>query len=240
MEQEKKVQAIDSIVKIIDDKTETSRYYRGFFLYDLQLLCIEHVSGNLYNFRFLADTLSYMNKLYLYFNLQILINDDSIIKNSKYFIDRCKRFIDIIEKQYPIDSNNTFRVDFSIDDSDDKYYKEMGMVNVRENKLEYIKINNEAFFKINIFLYKLLTYGSIEADIFTMDLFVNHKQVFDNEIRNILADPNRDKFIFFWGNKYIISYLTDYNEFGIRKVKILSFITMDEKEYLKLVENNYA
>ena len=139
------IKAIDSIVKARDDNTTNYDHFPNGHLYSLMLSHIEHVEANLYNFKFISRLVDSECTKEIYLNLQLLINDSSLVSNSKYYINDQTRLklvnsYKFGEKENP---NNSFRVDFSINKPKNKedLYLKLELVNMASNTSCYIDIN---------------------------------------------------------------------------------------------------
>lgn len=239
MEKNDNIRAIDSIVKASDDNTrEHYQSTDNTYLYNIMLSHIEHIESNLYNFKFIGRILNAENTKEIYMNLQILINDSSIITNSKYYIEDPNRLL--LVNSYKFDkkenASNSYRIDFSIGNSyKDGPYCKLQLVNMVSNTSSYIGLPKSIFFKISIFMYQLLNFNIIDGNILQRS-FKNLILLSGEQSYIDAVEENIKIFTFYWNYMYIIVYIDPKDEYQ------LYYMVFTKKEYENLMRRytNYA
>lgn len=216
---ERMTKAIESIVKARDENTVINSYIDNIFIYSIMLSHIEHTQYNLYNFKFICRTIDpkAINEIYL--NFQVLVNDSSVITNSKYSLSDVNRssFVASYKFNEKENVNNSYRTDFSISINDsEKDFFIIEIVNNATNTARYIKVSLEMYFKINIFLYNLLNDNIIDGDVF-LKKFNNFRRLSDNSqaAYNFCIDSGSKIYKIYWDKRYIIFYVDNSDKHNI-------------------------
>ncbi len=215
---ENNINCVESIVKAKDDNTTINQYNDEVYLYSIMLSHVEHIKANLYNFKFIGRLLNSETTSEVYLNLQVLINDSSIVDNSKYSIEDNSRLALVNSYFYngntpngKENEDNSYRIDFSINNKPNcKFKNTIQIVNNKYNVASEIFINRETFFKIAIFLYQLLSCNMIDGDIFYRK-FSSMRSIYgDDRYTTIRAFKDSTKiYTIYWDSNYISSILQE-------------------------------
>ena len=233
---EENINCVDSIIKAKDDNTVINQYNEESYLYSIILSHVEHIKANLYNFKFIARILNNENTKEVYLNLQVLINDSSIVDNSKYSIEDNAR-LSLVNSYFYNGStpnskeneDNSYRIDFSINYKPDcKFKNTIQIVNNMYNIVSEVFINKETFFKIAIFLYQLLSCNMIDGDIFYKKFSTMNALYNDDRYTAIKTYKDTNKiYTIYWDNTYISSIL---QEVEIHKYQLI-YMVFTKEEY---------
>lgn len=228
-------ETIFEIVKARDENTQDYQYNYQAYLYSLMLSYVEHVKANLYNFKFVARLVDSDTTREVYLNLQMIVNDDSIVENSRFFYNKDennrKFFMNPEEIEKKEGDFTSFRIDFSINNSEspNSYFFLMEAVNMSTNISYMININLETFFKISIFLYQLLNYNIIDGKLF-LEKFNRFNKV-PSELRNAqytnLVESGTKIYAIFWDGAYILASIGESKD-------TITYMGFSEEEFAKL------
>lgn len=235
---EQTIRAIDSIIKARDDNTIKNESFLGY-LYSIMLSHIEQIESNLYNFKFIARILNSDSTKEVYLNLQVLVNDSSIVDNSKYSLTNQARlsFVKSYGLEKKENQENSFRIDFSINNPiDESLFLVMEVVNTKFNLSNNIYINKEIFFKISIFLCKLLNYNIIDGDIFTRKID-SFKLISGNDRYHYISESSNNLFMIYWNHSYIAAIFNKNNTDVMYNITYMIFTENEYKEILETEES---
>lgn len=224
---------VNSIVKARDDKTQI-KYEESCdtYLSTLMLAYIERIEeSNLYNFKFTARTINPEEYKEIYLNMLIIINDPSIVSNSKYFIkDKYrKEFIESYALKEKENKYNSYRIDMSINLNEGNNYLTMEIVNIFKNTSSLININREIFFKISIFLHQLFNYNIIDGAVIS-----SHYSIFrvpgDEKSLQSIRESGVKLYTLYWIHTYIVLFIDPTNQ------KKIIYMVFQKEEFEKIME----
>lgn len=231
MERINKFKAIECIVKARDDNTKVSDFVGKFYLYTIMLSHIEHIKANLYNFKFIGRTLDPKSTKEIYLNMQVLVNDSSVITNSKYYINNKNRLslVNSYEFDKKENADNSYRIDLSIDISkEEKDFFLMEIVNIASNSSSYICITLEMFFKSVIFIYNMLDNNIINGDIFLKKYNDFRLLSPTQESYNYCRDVSTKLYTAYWNKMYVVFFIDPDKEHRI------TYCTFSKEEFSQI------
>ena len=207
---EKAFRAVDSIIKARDDRTKISPIIDNSYLYTIMLSHVEHIKSNLYNFKFIGRMINYETTREIYMNMQVLINDSSVVTNSKYYIADTTRSEYVKSYQFDKKENqsNSYRIDLSMSTSNEanKFFL-LELVNQYTNTSIYTHITQEMFFKISIFIYNMIDINIIDGNIFLGKINKFRMLSPTEESYKLLLESSDKLYTIYWNQLFIKFYL---------------------------------